>query len=60
MKCKDGKKYIFVADFRRGIISEKIKIYDEEGNFLKKKKAFDLKSRYWNDMSPDLESFRLY
>jgi len=60
LKGKDGKKYIFVANFRRNIPNEKIKIYDEKGNFLKKKNAFDLKSRYWNDMSPDLESFRLY
>jgi len=60
IKDKDGKKFIFVSNFQNGMPANKIKIYDEQGTFLKKKNPWDLKKRYWNDMFPDLESFRLY
>lgn len=60
IKDKDGKKFIFVSNFQNGMPANKIKIYDEQGTFLKKKNPWDLKKRYWNDMIPDLEAFRLY
>lgn len=60
IKTKEGKKLLLVADFENNWPKEKVKVYDQKGNFLSKVKPRKIEPiYYWNfHLSPD--NFKTY
>lgn len=55
---KDGNRYIFKADFWRGIPPDKIEVYNKNGEFLKKISYKKIEPPYWDYDYLSIDKFR--
>lgn len=59
VKSKDGNRYIFEADFIVGMPSDKVKVYDKDGQFLKKISAKKIEPPYWENNYFNTDKFTI-
>ena len=57
VKAKDGNVYIFKANFGNGYPIDKISVFDENGEFLKKIKPKKIQPVYWTNNDLNLYKF---
>jgi antitoxin component YwqK of YwqJK toxin-antitoxin module len=58
VKSKDGNMYIFEADFSLGTPSDKVNVYDINGEFLKKVSPKKINPPYWENTYLSTEKFK--
>jgi antitoxin component YwqK of YwqJK toxin-antitoxin module len=59
VKSKDGNRYIFEADFIVGMPSDKVNVYDKNGEFLKKVSPKKIEPPYWENNYFNIDKFTI-